>query len=309
MRGRLAIAAFALLLAACPGSRERQQLEAEVNDLRAKRDKYAKIAEHLDEYREEIVRLEVDLKRVEAFGTTLSHEERIKKAGTIAGVTAKRIYPMGPANPTSPWELSGTGSGPFVTLFQSVGAIGVEKVVFAPGGAWTVTVPAWDSTMPYAYATPYATPEPVVRPRPKKGRFTSRRTLALHADAEALEKEIAELGRLIGEVEMFEQKKGELERQLGILAAPSRLKALSSLTARLFYDSVPECSSGSVVVSQQSVRFWCAPRSGRSADETVEGIREELAADGWWKLGSVSIDENATEPVQATVIATSPFDR
>lgn len=300
----LVLVGATLALAAC--NRDRALLEAEVQRLRMERDKLANVAENLDEMQAQVRRLDEDLAAVEAMGVSLSHEDRIQRATAIPGVTGKRLNPYGPVASMSAWELGGTGADAFLALRRSDGAIAVEKAAFTPS-TWVLSVPSYDPIGAYSYV-PDGTPSPTPARTPTPGRFETNRTKALRAEIAALERENQELTRLLGSVDVAaaERKKADLERSLGVLTTPSRLRTVSTFAMPLFLDEKPPCAQGSLVIAQQSVRFWCKPSAGGDLEAASTRLREHLSAIEGWKVGTISIDEGAPEPLQGTLTSATP---
>jgi hypothetical protein len=286
-----AVVALSLMLAAC-GWREKAALEGEVQRLRGERDKLAKIAEHHDEYREELARLAKDLERTVVLGCDLDHAKRIDRIAAMPGITRKPASSGGT-------DLSGTSRETFLRARREGGSIAVERFTVDASGAWTLTVPAYDHS-PYEGGYGVHIPPPT----PPPGRFAGRRSRALRNDIEALQREIAELLTLVGDVSDFEAKKRLLAERLGFLDRPSRLIAIGRVTEPLFEWKSAGCRSGSVTVTNDNVRFWCAPRAA-DADAGVEALRAVFAEPteiGGWSLGPISIDPSNPEPIQGALL-------
>lgn len=294
MTRRLSLVALALLLAAC-GTREIAALETEVERLRADRDKLAKVAENLDEYRDEASRLKEDLARTVEMGSDLDHGKRVERLAAVPGLTRKIASSGGT-------DFSGTSPESFALARRQAGSIAVERLAVDASGSWTLTVPSYDPT---AYEGSYQQhgvhiPPPI----PEPGRFAGRRSRALRIEIETLQKEVAELERLVGDVSDFEKKKRELTVRLEILKTPSRLNTIAAVAERLFQQKDAACRSGAVTVTNDNVRFWCAPRAA-DPDAGVEALRAlfpEGKSAGGWRLGPVSIDPSNPEPIQGSLL-------
>lgn len=287
MRRALFVAVLVSSFSAC-GTRENAALQREVDRLRAERDKNAMIAEHLDEYKTEVARLQEDLRRTEEMGALLAHDKRVERAASVPGVV--QIRTSGGA-----WELSGSPGVTFDAVQSQAGTLAVDQITFNATG-WKIKVPDYDhqGSLDTAYAVQ------IPPPTPAPGRYQSTRTKRLRGEIDSLNTEIAELERLIGHVKQFETKKAELTSYLNFLDTPSRLSAQSQLASRLFLDDGAPCVSGSLTLTRESVRLFCAPR-GKDHDAGASAIRALFPADGDWSIGPISIDDRAPEPLQASL--------
>jgi hypothetical protein len=289
----LSLVALALCLGGCE-TREIAALENERESLRAERDKLAAIAEHLDEYREEAEKLKADLARTVEMGSDLDHDKRVDRIAALPGLSRKPSMNGGA-------ELSGTSFDSFALARRQGGSIAVERLAIDATGNWTLTVPAYD-TGPYSAA--YEPGVQLLPPTPAPGRFAGRRSLALRSEIEALRHEVAELKTLVGEVSGFEKKKRELTTRLEQISRPSRLNTVFVAAAILFQNEGAVCRSGSVTVSNENVRFWCAPRAA-DVDSAAEALRASFTdeeASGGWRLGPLSIDPSNPEPIQGSLL-------
>lgn len=292
MTRRLSVVALTLFLAAC-GTREMAALQTEVERLRVERDKLAKIAEHLDEYRAEVARLQEDLARTIEMGSDLDHPKRVDRLAAIAGFTRKTASSGGT-------EISGASPESLTLARRQAGAIAVERLAIDASGSWTLTVPSYD---PSTYEGAFQHGVQIPAPTPPAGRFAGRRSRAIRREIDALQREVAELKALVGEITDFENKKRELEMRLQLLLRPSRLNSIAGVVELLFNGKSPACRSGAVTVTNDNVRFWCAPRAA-DPDAGVEALRALFAdaGGGGWRLGPVSIDPSNPEPIQGSLL-------
>ena len=290
-RRLVAIVLVAFALAAC-GTREIAALERERDRLRVERDKGARIAEHLDEYKVEVARLQEDLGRVHEMGVLYTHEQRAERAGTVPGVKKSAIPGI------VGWELSGTSRETFALLRRQAASLASEEITVDAAG-WKIKVPGYDYV-----SIPSSAGVQIPPPTPPPSRFTSpisrQKSRTLRSEIESLQKEIAELERIVSEVQSFETKKGELTAYLALLNTPTRLGQQGNLAMDLFLDDGAPCRTGSLTLSRESVRLFCAPHT-KNHEATVTAIRALFATDGAaWRLGPVSIDDRAPEPIQAS---------
>lgn len=292
MRRALFVAVAALLLSAC-GTRENAALQREVDRLREERNKYAKIAEHLDAYKTEIVRLEDDLRRTHEMGGLYSHEKRVERAAALPGIVKITL-------PGAGWELSGSGKETLHRIRREAGTLAVDQITVDATG-WKFRVPAYDYNGTPNNGTPSdAFGVEIPPPTPAPGRFTGARTRSLRAEIESLQKDIAELEKLVGDVRSFETKKAELTAHLDLIVLPSRLAAQQRLMWALFIEDGAPCVTGKLTLSRETVRLFCAPR-GKDHDASATAIRALFPPNGDWRVGPVSIDERAPEPLQVSL--------
>lgn len=292
MTRRLLAIGAALALSAC-GSRETAALDAEIARLRTERDKLAKVAEHLDEYKQEQKRLAEDLARTVESGVLLEHDQRVERAKTIPGLTTTSL------GAGAGWQLTGASPETLRLLRAQCGALAVDRVDVTASG-WNLKIPAYDQL-----GWVGASPTPGVHlapPTPAPGRFSGARTWKLRTEIESLQNEVEQLERLTGPVAAFEKSRHELTVRLQLLDSPSRLVATVGLTSRLFLDDGAICRTGSLAVSRESVRLFCAPR-GTDADAASEALRALFAsgAGNAWRLGPLSIDASNPEPIQGSL--------
>ena len=292
------LAAAALFAAACTSS-EIRALEAEADRLLAKREKLAEIAENLDKYKVKVARLQEDLVRAADLGAALTHAERIERITRMGGVVKSPLQA-----PDGGWEFQGTAAGSFPAVVSSAGAIAVQRLEFGPNDRWKLVVPAYDHDPPGPGIR--LEPPPPTLPPPGRG---GRRAEKLRAEIEALEKEIAELRRLVGQVETFEHYEAKLQSQIGTLARPDRLLSVEWVARTLRVGGDAPCSAGAIeVLRGDSVRFWCTPRRRLSFDAAAGAIRTRFSAkeakDRGWRLGPLSIDASNPLPIQGTLTRT-----
>ena len=288
IRRALFIAVIALLLAAC-GTRENAALQREVDRLRAERDKNAMIAENLDEYKAQVARLQDDLATTESMGVLLAHDKRVERAAAVPGVVKVTM-------PGGGWEITGSPRETMYPVFVQGGALAVDHITFDAAG-WKLKIPANDYQAvdrTYGVQIPPPTPAP--------GRYQSARTKNLRSEIHLLNRELAELERLIGEIKQFETKKAEAAARMRFLNTPSRLSTQLELATRLFLADGAPCVTGALTFSRESVRLFCAPR-GKDHEASAVAIRALFPPDTrlTWKIGPLSIDERSAEPIQASL--------
>ena len=295
MRPHLLLAVLALTVPACGG--ESRALQAEVMRLRAERDKLAKIAEHLDEYRVEVERLQEDLGRARQSGMMMKSDERRNVAAGVPGVTQSPVL-----SGQRGIKLEAKTRESLDAIFKAAPMLGVSRLTIAADGSWMIEMLAYDPT-DSAAGRDWTTPE---QPIPKPGLIQTPLAKRLRQEIADLGKEVAELKRLVGEVQQFEDRKRELEHLLQTFAGTDRLHSAKFVHERLFTGA---CTQGSIEFLPNALRFRCTPAKPdleAAADDIRARFTVEDLSSRTLRLGPIALDHGRPDPVSGELRRVPP---
>jgi hypothetical protein len=262
--------AAAMSTASCDAGRERQ-LDGIVAQLEATRNADVAIAEHLNEYRAQAAQASSDLGRLAPRDPIrlLAALEKSAPGATIGfDAAAAKVTAAGPAG------ARGACAG-LASIAQQAPALTFVSA--------DVTTTSWTAELrlpPVADRAAAASASPAVAAIPPEGLFTSAREKHQRVQIERLQREIAELQRLTGEVAEYEGESVRLASTIKELDAgkPDLLRGAGVRFGALFCGAGPVLATGHV--SMRGDRLVAHGELAPGAN--AENLRERFH--GAWEL-------------------------
>lgn len=268
---RAAALALLLLLSGCGNGKKEALLQTRVDELTAERSRYVELAQTLLPLRRETEKLEQDLAAAQESSLNPEYfHDGVADAGKGAQVTwdgADRATFSGRGGTAQALAVLDRAS-------TRIPAGGLAHLSIGANGAWKADVFRILS-VPAAAASPTSTPFVTATPAP--GVVESARVARLRSQITSLERENAELRRLVGETSALAEKRARLAAEAQSLERADRMVNAEPVLSVLLGQSSAGLVSGELAFDADRVRVKGVLAKGAPDDVLVAVLEKHFA--------------------------------